>query len=434
MSHAAAAGRLVAALLALFWAPFALAEAFDPLIAREDLWKTNGPDFLEQNRAAGFTWISAAHDLAQTTQSELTLFDNRVYQVLARFEGGQLKQITVSLFNRGDAGEMPREKFEALLGDCVKKLTAFTKAPVNVRGKDAASAVKAEGVWWQNSTSKFLLEYSFTREVKTRNIPYRAEFMRLEITPVEKVSSLLTTALATTQKPAKFNAPAHVKHEPNGDVVLEGVPMVDQGDKGYCVVASTERVMRYYGGAVDEHELAQVANSSAEGGTSNEAMFDALKKLSARLHVKIRMLEEFDVKSLLELIKDYNRVARREHAAEIQTEGHTLDVQAIYGAMKPDLLRETRTHNKSEVNRFQRDVQARIDAGVPLLWSVMLGIVHEEKAPSGLGGHMRLIIGYNPKTNEIIYSDSWGLGHERKQMALADAWTITTGLNALEPL
>jgi hypothetical protein len=43
--------------------------------------------------------------------------------------------------------------------------------------------------------------------------------------------------------------------------------MVDQGDKGYCVVASVERVMRYYGAAVDQHELAQVANSDAAIGT-----------------------------------------------------------------------------------------------------------------------------------------------------------------------
>ena len=47
---------------------------------------------------------------------------------------------------------------------------------------------------------------------------------------------------------------------------------------------------------------------------------------------------------------------------------------------------------------------------------------------------MRLIIGYNAKTNDIFYSDSWGAGHERKRMSAADAWTITTGLAKIEPL
>jgi hypothetical protein len=46
---------------------------------------------------------------------------------------------------------------------------------------------------------------------------------------------------------------------------------------------------------------------------------------------------------------------------------------------------------------------------------------------------MRLIVGLNPKTHEIYYSDTWGLGHELKKMPLANAWTITDGLYTLEP-
>ena len=47
---------------------------------------------------------------------------------------------------------------------------------------------------------------------------------------------------------------------------------------------------------------------------------------------------------------------------------------------------------------------------------------------------MRLIVGYNAKTEEILYSDSWGAGHELKRMKADDAWTITTGLMTVEPL
>ncbi len=391
-------------------------------------------DFAEQTRDLGFQWVSVANDTAQTTRAGLTLFGNPVYQTLAHFEKGKLQEITVSLFNRGDAGEMPREKFEALLKSCVEKLTAASGAQPTVRGKDATNAVRADGVIWQSSASKFLLEYSFTREVKTRNIPYRAEFMRLEISPAERAQSLLASALATS-KPQKFNGMEHIKRDASGDVVLTGVPMVDQGQKGYCVVASAERVMRYYGAQVDEHELAEIANSSAHGGTSNEAMFDALKKLSNRLRVKIRTIETFDVRHFLALIAEYNRAAKRgKRATEIDTSSHMLDVPAIYAQMEPDILREVRTRNKSESDRFLREVQAHIDEGLPLLWSVQLGIVPEEKAPQAKGGHMRLIIGYNAKTDEIIYSDSWGYGHEQKRLPLADAWTITTGLDSIEPL
>ena len=52
-------------------------------------------------------------------------------------------------------------------------------------------------------------------------------------------------------------------------------------------------------------------------------------------------------------------------------------------------------------------------------------MVEEEQIPQAVGGHMRLIIGYNSIANEVLYSDSWGLGHEEKRMSLDDAWTMT---------
>jgi len=102
--------------------------------------------------------------------------------------------------------------------------------------------------------------------------------------------------------------------------------------------------------------------------------------------------------------------------------------------MKPDIYREVRMKSTSDFGRFQRDIQRNIDEGVPLLWSVRLGIVNEKELPQAAGGHMRIIIGYNSTTREIVYSDSWGRGHEEKRMPLDDAWTITTGLSSLQPL
>ena len=53
--------------------------------------------------------------------------------------------------------------------------------------------------------------------------------------------------------------------------------------------------------------------------------------------------------------------------------------------------------------------------------------------PQAKGGHMRLIIGYNNKTNEIIYSDSWGAKHAMKRMPSDNAFPMTTGLYFMEP-
>ena len=56
------------------------------------------------------------------------------------------------------------------------------------------------------------------------------------------------------------------------------------------------------------------------------------------------------------------------------------------------------------------------------------------KRPPGVsGGHMRLIIGYDPKERVIFYTDSWGPGHEMKKMSIEEAWTVTMALFIVEP-
>jgi hypothetical protein len=290
--------------------------------------------------------------------------------------------------------------------------------------------VKAAGLVWKTNEAEFLLEYSVT---KTATVPFRAEFIRLTVTPPEKQKSLVEASQSASQGSVKFNGPGHVKKDPGGDVWIDDIPMVDQGEKGYCVVATAERVMRYYGVRVDEHELAQLANTSAEKGTSNEAMFEALQKLCNRLRVKTRSVVEFDNKRLNVLITDYNRTALKGKRAD-EINPYVKNLTEMYQQMNPDLLREALTKNPAEMDRVFRLFQRHIDSGIPVVWSVMIGILPQPKDPKGFGGHTRLIIGYNAQTREIIYSDSWGLGHEKKRMPLADAWTMTLSANTIEPL
>jgi hypothetical protein len=410
----------------------AAAAVFDSILAKENLWSLSQDEFQQGTRGLPFEWTSNARDSARAARPGMSLFGQPVYELVARFDGGKLKEIAALFYARGDAGDLSEAKFQELLRNSTDAISKFTNAKLTVRGKDATSAVKAEGLIWQTDKGRFLLEYSFTREVKSRSIPFRAEFVRLEITPPEKKLGLLQS-LAAGQR-TKFSANAHVKRDTaSGDVWLQDVPMVDQGQKGYCVVASTERVMRYYGNPVDANELAQVANTQTEGGTNPMQMNAALKKLAARLKVRVRPIEENDVRSILELVKDYNRAAKRAKKPEIPDPGLFIDVGRIYGAMEFDVLKEARTKNRSELTRFQRTVQSHVDQGIPLLWSVQLGLATEPGVPQSGGGHMRLIIGYNTTTQEILFSDSWGAGHELKRMPVADAWAITTGLTTLEP-
>jgi Peptidase_C39 like family len=410
----------------------ACAAPIDALLVRPELWTLSPDAFKQLPETRRFVWTSSAHDSARAVGEDLTLFDQHLVESIARFDGTKLTQITALLYDRGDAGDLSRDAYTKLVHDAADTLNTVTKVKFTDRGKDASNAVHADGLIWQTPAAQFLLEYSSTKEVKEKSIPFRAEFVRLTISPPARAANLL--ASVSTQPQAKFNGLAHVKRDlTSGDVWIADVPMVDQGQKGYCVVATTERVMRYYGESVDENELAEVANTATEGGTSMEAMLTALKKLGARLHVRVHPVEQMEVKQLLTLQSDYNREARKDGAAPIPDMRHMIDVEAMFTAMKPDVLLETRTKNKAELSRFEKGVEDHINQGVPLLWSVIVGLFPEKGIPQGGGGHMRLIIGYNNKTEEILYSDSWGAGHELKRMPLAEAVSMTTGLTTLEP-
>jgi hypothetical protein len=70
-----------------------------------------------------------------------------------------------------------------------------------------------------------------------------------------------------------------------------------------------------------------------------------------------------------------------------------------------------------------------------VMWSVTVGMLPEPAIPQGgVGGHMRLIIGYNLKTSEILFSDSWGAEHALKRMPAAQAFAIMNGMYYMEPM
>ncbi len=410
----------------------ASAQSLDPLLLTENLWTLNQDQFQAATQQLPFAWTSSAKDSARAAQKQLTLFNLPVYEVVARFEANKLKQITAFYFARGDAGNLPKDQFDTLVHNCAEAVSKAAATKFIARGKDPSNAVKADGLQWLGPKASYLLEYSFTKEVRSKGIVFRAEFVRLDISAPEKGTHFVT---GSNLNRVKFTGAAHVKRDvATGDVSITDVPMVDQGQKGYCVVASTERVMRYFGNPADANELAQVANTDAAAGTSVSAMVGALKKIATRLRVRVRELEELDVRAILSLIKDYNRAARKQHASELPDPGNAIDIGAVFKAMKFETLKEARTKNRGDVARFQREIQTHIDAGTPLLWCVQLGLKPEPGIPQGAGGHMRLLIGYNNKTNEVFFSDSWGAGHELTRMAVDDAWTITTGVTIIEPL
>lgn len=419
------------------------ARPLDALVAGQSAWQMTTAQFEQQFQSARFDWLSEKKDQARFFGPGLSLWDGslKLSEAIVEFstEGAPAK-LTFSIYNRGDAETLiaTRDQFEARVNELRDAISQRLGVKPTERGKDKTSAVAAEGFVWMASPSAYLLEYSYQREVKSRDIPFRAEFIRLRIANVgvgSRGPAMAATAGATAPA-TRSGLTANVKREANGDVLIANVPMVDQGPKGYCAVATAERVFKYYGIPVDQHEMAQVADTTDGGGTSPDKMLAALNKLEGRMGVSVRIIEDWEYKKFMDKVADYNKEAKRAKKPEVDASprDNVIYVNEIIEQMDGEVLKIARTErDRAGFGKFQRNVAGLIDQGIPVMWSVSLGLLPEKEIPQANGGHMRLIIGYNTKTAEMLYTDSWGAEHALKRMPAANAYTMTNGLYYMQP-
>src|SRR5690606_37259732 len=138
------------------------------------------------------------------------------------------------------------------------------KLQVRASVRDQRGAVATTGWMWTKGDTAVLLEGSMNRSEK------RAEFIRLRFASVSASKS------APSGMARRGTFSANVKKDDKGFTYVDGIPMVDQGQKGYCVVATVERVARYFGADIDQHEMPQLADTS-EDGTRGDSMEKAFQ-------------------------------------------------------------------------------------------------------------------------------------------------------------
>lgn len=225
------------------------------------------------------------------------------------------------------------------------------------------------------------------------------EYVRVVAFPEEKLEKF--SAGTTTRVKSNFSRMKKLRKTASGDVVIDTIPMVNQGAKGYCAPATVERVLLYYGVEnIDMHEISRLAETGAGGGTAVHMIIEKVGEVVRRNNLK------FD------------------------------DVEMSFSS-----------------------IRRRIDRGTPLLWCLFAIPEYQERArvitegrknvknigewkkkldamPSikrlTSNAHMCLIIGYNAKTREICVSDSWGEFARERWVRFEDALAVGYALNALE--
>ena len=390
-----------------------LACPLDLLTRIPDVWSLT-PDLLDAAFAVPngvkvkknpyFQWMTLARTRAVFNKQPYTnlrvglnLFAGELSadEVVVDFLNGKLNGIAFSLYNRGDSEALNAEEFQRRFKLCGKKISDVLLVRPTPRKADPTQGLLAEGWIWVSQRGMATLEHN--PEANQGNV----EFLRLKIAPRDAKGAFAAAFQGRSMAAKLSELPKNVTKADNGDVYIKDMPMVDQGQKGYCVVATAQRLFEYYGIPADQHQIAQVAGTDAKAGTNVLAMAKALEKIDYRFKTHFKILG---------LLTSNNQLV--EVDARKMTVGKPVTAEQVAKA-----------------------IHRHIDEGIPLLWGLTLGKYPEDPpiAPQTSGGHMRMIIGYNDKTRQVLFSDSWGAGHELKRMTLDDAYKATQGLFVMSP-
>ena len=387
-------------------------------------------------------WLGGNRD---RSRSDVRAFDFPVYEAQAAFkpDGGPLAQLELVLFSRGDvvqsgakggplasqisAAVHDDKAFKALCAVVNGKLVAAFGQPLEPKPRNTSRMPGHDQrqFRWKAPAGYAMLSVGLTEETGKKGV-FRGEYIRLAVRPAD-ASDAAKQLAAPNRNEAKVTAnradlTANVKREADGLVYVDGIPMVDQGDKGYCAVATMERLIRYYGGTASQHELAQLFNTGDGGGT--RVRLDRHGNVDQFVDDRIcrqfgfsQRAVDFDKPDSERLVKAYNRKA----AVKLDYDKKKVkdsDFDKLLARADKATLQSV-VADEGACKRFIPKIKPYIDKGVPLVWMIP--------------GHIRLLIGYNEKTGEIAYPDTWGKGHELKKMSLAEAFMETEALIAVRP-
>lgn len=321
-------------------------------------------------------------------------------------EGGVVTQLSMVFANRGDSfgarggAEQHFDRDEPLPADAGERLRAAIKSDADaVAGvltpllgePEKQSYGEGEGRRrvrrWDWIGHAFLLSEEDD------------QYVGLLIVPSEFADQRGKTA-RVSDATVRERIRGQVERRPNGDVVVAGIPMVDQGPKGYCAPATCERAMRHVGVAADMYLLAVAGGTGLGGGVSIERL---LETVGRDLRRKGRSFETFDGPVA------FKKLAR--HLDEGVPVLWRMDSVESFNALATERTKARR--KVTDWADWKNELASDADGSA---------LKKDDKH-----AHCTLIIGYNKETGEIAFSDSWGERFQERWVRLEEAQAVSSG-------
>ena len=275
---------------------------FPEMIRNKQFWDTPVFDFRLTHSSKVWKLVSGRGYDQRFSLAELqmpVLLELKPFTWDIWFDGKTSKprEIRINFWNKGDALAHPAvspTKVQEVLESFIAKISKDRSIKVEKMNLSRDAHIRSRGIMIYFNSGNWFFEIE------------KNEYMTLKIFP-----PFLSTTLSLPEKlrPLKLsneekmlNLERNVQRRTNGDWVIFGIPMINQGRKGYCAPASCARVLQYYEYPVDEHQIAKMMETEALSGTSYKTLKEALKKISMGSPFYLKEIK-FKISSLQEYIE-----------------------------------------------------------------------------------------------------------------------------------
>lgn len=209
-------------------------------------------------------------------------------------------QVTIEFWNKGDALQSriaPSKAYRRLadkLGSIQDVFRTTREDPATTASGITAIRIKEKA-------------YLFPNDLRVSLRYDNGEYLLLTFRSIDKLDALKPPAYDPTH--FKERIAAQVSRSDEGHAYIKGIPMIDQGDKGYCAAATLARVLQYYGYSVDQHAMAALAETEAKltenarGGTLRDNIIKAMRRICGSTPFRLRELDKERPEAIMPIIE-----------------------------------------------------------------------------------------------------------------------------------
>jgi hypothetical protein len=347
-----------------------------PPEALTDLAVWDKDDFLE-------AWSAPDADVRMACRiwpGKVSLFGVTPHNATAFFDAGRLRSISLLFLDSGAwFGYVPEALTESVAStkgpqflDLIAKVSTAVEQGVGALG-GKAQEVKLGGRGLLKHTARVFRHGN----VYSRLVIWPEQLVKLTLFRDEDAAqNLLAPSRRSVKREDQARAfAALVRTETNGDRIIDGIPLLPQGDRAYCGMSSLAMVLQHLGGRIETEELA--AGAGIRFGSTRDAktreVYDAAADAGG---LQLNRTQRFSYAQARTAIEAGMPVLVFRHWSQERDFIHTTFAQ-----------------------RFARDPAAvlpRADMNERKLWP-----------RRGTYAHATITNGYNAARGEVIFTESW---------------------------